>query len=267
MTNTPKNLPISYRPARQRNLRARGQAASRGLAGLALAAAALWLAAPAQALTVTSSFGNALAPLEIHQSASLGLFNSNLGTLTNVQMGFTGLLLTDINLVNGGAGAAQMNGTASESIFFTSNLAALSALFAHPMISLFATTGLQTVDTGSHLFAGLHDAVTVNWDAQLDGIFASLSQAGGGSFALDCTSSTRFSLSSNIGNSAGGGLGNAQSGCGAEVTYTYDPLVVLPPLANGVPEPTSLALMGAALAALVARRQPSLRLKVGTTLD
>ena len=64
---------------------------------LSLAIALAFAAVGAQAATVSFNFANGLQTTEINQTGALGLFDSNLGTLTDVSLTVDGALETTIN--------------------------------------------------------------------------------------------------------------------------------------------------------------------------
>ncbi len=211
---------------------------------LSILAASLALAASAQAATVSYNFSNAQATTEINQTGALGLFDSNLGTLTGVSLVYGGSVVSGITLTNNASGTETVEAVGTTSLRFTSTLAPLNGVVSTVAnrVGLTVTTGEQDLAAGaSRAFGPLNDAKTNTLDAALSAFLASFSAAGGGSFNLGCRSVSGLNL---IG--GGGNVSSAQTttaACNAQITYTYTAA------STPVPEPTSLALVGLALAA------------------
>jgi hypothetical protein len=219
---------------------------------LSLAIALAFAAVGAQAATVSFNFTNGLQTTEINQTGTLGLFDSSLGMLTGASLSIDGALVTTISLTNRAAQAQQVKATGNVDLDFTSTLGALNAILSAAPVSpltLSATTGTQTIASGATVaFGPLNDAKT-RGPLDLSSILASLSVAGGGNFGLGCTSLSGLALVGGGGNV--GAVQATQASCGARITYTYTAG------STPVPEPTSLALVGLALAAagVAARRK------------
>lgn len=211
------------------------------------AAAAVLGAVAAQAATVTYSFGLplVLATTEIDKTGSLGLFDSNLGTLTGATLTLEGGASFSFSGTNNAAQTQLANITSSTDLFWSTSLGALTPFLG--TISLSASSGAQNYAVGeTKSFGPLLDN-----DSQVDNlatILGSLQQSGGGTFDLRCQS-----LSGLLVQGGGGNIGTTQSttaGCGATIVYDYTDRPAQ------VPEPASLALVGVALAGLsFARRR------------
>ncbi len=210
-------------------------------------AVALGLAAlGAQAATVSFQFGfpaPALSNTEINVTGTLGLFNTNLGTLTDVELVINSAMAGTITVSLGAStGAQNVKGTSTSDVFFTSTLAPLNAGLAAVSQNLSFNTGFLLLNPGSsQTVQNLSDTESTTLNAALDAFIASFGVAGGGTFDLGCTTLSSFAITG--GGGFAGGSETRQAGCGAKITYTYSDK---PPV---VPEPGSLALVGLALAA------------------
>ena len=213
------------------------------------ACAALAIAG-AHAATVTFTFNNALAPTEINQTGSLGLFDTSLGTLTGASLVFNGNAQSSITFVNTAANAADFFIESDMRFTIGSNLLPVSQFL----------TGLNG-QFNVHLFSFDDSlppgqpvtlppvAVQSSLTKDLSTVLAGVSAPGGGTFGITCTS--------RISNTQGGGGGNTnvtqqtQARCGATITYTYTPA---PPAPVNVPVggAGTVALMGLAILGLAA---------------
>jgi hypothetical protein len=211
---------------------------------LSLAVALAVSAMGAQALTVTSSFTNALSTTEINQSGTLAKFDSSLGTLTDVVLTLNGAMTTSLSVTNSAAQSQVAIVNSNVDLSFNATITGLNAaVTASSPLALAVTTGRQTLGAGAtQLFGPLNATNTITLDAQLDALFASFSMAGGGNFGVSCTSLSGLGITGGGGNVAASQ--STQASCGASIVYTYTAAASKP-----VPEPASLALVGLALAA------------------
>ena len=207
---------------------------------LALAAGAAMLGLSAQAATVTYSFTNLFENTEISQTGSLGLFESNLGTLTGATLIVDGGLQGTIQLALGNSETpTSVRGTTVSDIGFNSSLAAIDALFSGLSdLQLGYTTGFQLMSPNSTYNSPLlSDSDSLSFNISNT---SALSAAGGGNFTLSCDSISGLTITGGAGFS--GGSQATQGRCGAQIVYTYD---AGPP--GQVPEPATLGLVGLAL--------------------
>ncbi len=210
---------------------------------LSFLAASIALASSAQAATVTIFSSNPQQTTNIHQSLNLGLFDSNLGTLTGASLTLGGSMLSTISLTNNASGAEAVGATSIVNLVFGSSNGAVNTLIAGtPFNTLTVSTGVQTLAVGQTSTFG---PLTASNSAilNLSSILASLSVAGGGILGVNCDSTSSLNVTGN-----GGNIGTSQvtkAGCSSEVVYSY---TVRPP--NEVPLPGTIGLVGLALAGL-----------------
>lgn len=211
---------------------------------LILAFAVATTAFGTQAGMVSFNYGSpiVLSPSEINQTGSLGLFDSNLGTLTAARITVNGAATFLIQGTNFAEAARTASITGATNLAWDSSITALDA-FLNDTIDLSATSGFQTYGAGQALvFGPLGDSDSLSDD--LSTILASLQAAGGGQFSLTCESISGLLVQGGGGDIASDVTTN--SGCGAEIAYTFDER------GSPIPEPGSLALVGLALAASAA---------------
>lgn len=126
---------------------------------LSLLVASIALATSASADTVSFSFSNPLQTTEITQTGNLGLFDSNLGTLTDADLFLSGLMTTSITLTNRAAQSQTTNATGSVDLLFGSSIPALNAILAPIYVGpITASTGFQTLASGATVSFGPYTA-------------------------------------------------------------------------------------------------------------
>ena len=205
------------------------------------------LALSSNAATVSFSFNNPLQTTDINQTGVLGLFDSSLGTLTGVALKLSGFSTTDLSVNNNSGKNQNSKVTSFVDLSFGSSLGALNVLLVsgNPLLSLSASPGPQNLASDAAVsFGPLTDSQSVKPKVATISL-SEFSKTGGGEFNITCTSSSRVSI---LGNADGIGVtpNNSKSNCGGSIDYTYLNALQV----NSVPEPTSLALMGLALAAV-----------------
>lgn len=207
---------------------------------LSLLAAALGLAASAHAATVSYNFSNPLATTEINQTGALGLFDSNLGTLTGATIIVNGAAVMSFTGNNTAAQSQRATLTSSVELFWDSSINALDP-FLTDSVLMTATSGSQQYAIGETKSFGPFNTNGSNTD-DLATILGALQAAGGGSFNVTCDSSSGLAVQGGGGNIAT--TQSTQAQCGASIEYTYRERQVQ------VPEPGTLALIGLAIAGI-----------------
>ncbi|ABD71897.1 hypothetical protein Rfer_4210 [Rhodoferax ferrireducens T118] len=201
-------------------------------------AISLALAASGNASTVSFSFSNALAPASFQQTNDLGLFDTTLGALTGAQLFWSIGTVFSVTGTNNSDVSESASYNLGTQVTLSSSLSAVNSFLPGAITSTLPTT-YNFAAHETHTFGPLGGAQGNVYD--LSSILSSLEWFGTGSdnFVMTCNavSGASGSGSSNVGFS-----GSAQAQCGASIVYTYDAAV------TSVPEPSSLALVGLALA-------------------
>lgn len=171
--------------------------------------------------TITFSDDPAGGALDISKNITLGKFDTNLGTLDSATLAIRGGISGTITLDLGAAGSPQLCiGIEGSSFFYSSSIGALNTIVGNggsPLLTPSYSTGAVTLNPStSNPFTG---ADTPSTTVNINGILASLSAAGGGTFLIHCSSFSSLSTG------GGGGFLSATDSfsgtCGATIVYTY----------------------------------------------
>jgi PEP-CTERM motif len=207
---------------------------------LSILAASLALAASAQAATVSFQYGLPIlqTTTEIDQTGTLGLFNASQGTLTGAVLQIFGEATTTISLTNNAAQAQNARATSFVNLAWSSTVGAVDAILVNDIAINFTTGAAQSYAVGqTRSFGPLADAGSFSYS--LTGA-ALTALTGVGTFGINCASESGVTTLGGGGNVASSQ--RTQAGCGARIVYTFTAA------STPVPEPTSLALVGLALA-------------------
>lgn len=229
--------------------------------GLLMLGAAL--SAGTQAATISYDFTSDQADTDFNFNGRLGLFDSTLGTLTNVLLEVYGEFTSELSLGNTGKKAVNARVKTTYTMHFGSSLQPLDELLMEaqadePWLSWHVDTGTMRIAPYSSMsFAPATEGGMGMVDAS--SLLSVFSVAGGGDFGLNCITSTdAFAMMG-----SNGWFKQATTGaCAAAITYSYDEAPVNPGELGGtgggvpmpVPEPPSLAVLGLGLGYLALRR-------------
>jgi PEP-CTERM motif len=216
------------------------------------AAALLVVSAAAQAATIsfgttpasTSTLTTGLQTTNFISSLALPKFDTTLGTLTSVSIDFAGSVNSTIRFESLDASASTVTGTAAATVTLTRPDSSRLAI----VLPTNARTATEAAFDGTTDFAGTSGNIFSNVSGTLTAPTVTLTSAsdlalfsGAGSIALPVTgtgSSTAFGPGNVVSQI------NTQASGSAFVVYTYNATPVR------VPEPASMALLGAGLAGL-----------------
>lgn len=205
---------------------------------LSIVAASLAFAASSFAAPTPLTFSDAgaLTTTEISQTLNLSQFDGSLGTLLGATLTFGSQGVFDMTGTNNSANGTSARINATSDIVWSLGGALNPFLFGQ---ALSATTGVQAYAGNQTRAFGPFDS-TASDTVDLATILGQLT--GNGNFTLQCDSLSGFGVIGGAGNIVAGQT--TKAACNASITYIYEPTASVP-----VPEPTSLALVGLALAA------------------
>ena len=193
--------------------------------------ACVLLPCTAYAQTLSFEFGIPVveSTTEIDQSGNLGLFNSNLGTLTGASLELFGAGTTSGTLkLNDNAGSPDsLTATISSILSFNSGLAPLDAIVSLPAndVVLQFNVASSSFNIGqTKPYGPLTDSENITLN--LNSILASLQAPGGGTFSVGGTSLSGITVFGGGGNTSS--TQDTTAGIGARITYTYTPFAVIP---------------------------------------
>lgn len=134
-----------------------------------------------------------LEPVDINQTKTLSLFNTNLGTLNSVTLSFDGAISTVIEIWHSFTDPRATAGKTIVDLNFTSSIGALNTWIGagNPLLSLQKSTGNQFLEPNVHYVSPTLTASGIVTYSNADGLVNSwFTQAGGGNFTIGCTSSS-----------------------------------------------------------------------------
>lgn len=195
--------------------------------------------------TVSYSFGLpiTLQTTELDTGGSLGMFDSDLGTLTSVVLTLRSDYQSGVTISSSAASTVNARYRSTMEFYWSSPTPAVDSLVNTPLDYTIIDTGVQSYTPGqTRTFPTSSGSNSATID--LSSILSQLQTSGGGSFSLDCAT-----LTGNITTGGGANMHPSQStlaGIAATITYTYTP--------TSIPEASGSALVLLGGLAFVTRR-------------
>lgn len=201
----------------------------------------------AHADVISYQFGslNDFIITELDYTGTLGLFDSNLGTLTSATLTLSEAYTTTVTLTN--IASTDQTGRYRSEIqsFWSSSLFAVDDLInVDPTDKLLLSTGMLTLQSNVPLSIGPQNE-TYQQTYDLTSMLAELTRDGGGLFTVNLQTLTGSTLMG-----GGGNVNSDQDTSGAVhgiITYTYSTVAV--------PEPSSVFLIASTGLGLILRRK------------
>ncbi len=192
--------------------------------------------------TVSYSFDSGFLLTELNYTGSLGMFDSNLGTLTGAILTFDDDYRSSLHVTNSSAQTQNFRIYSELFSYRSSSISAIDSILNTPVEYQMYSTGSQSIAANdTELYGPFTASNSIFYD--LSAYLTEVQAAGGGNFTINLQTLTATTTSG-----GGGNLDLIQvtdAASAATITYTYAP----------VPEPSSLLLVGGAVGFFLMRRR------------